>query len=223
VPSGGRDLVADLGVLARQSVRIEHGLEHHELFTTSGLLTVLWHGPPDAEAVLVACGGAMGGLLGPADGLYHDLGVVLAADGIGTLRVGYRAPGELAGCTLDVAAALQLAERTGAERAVTMGHSFGGAVAVRVGAALPEVVTGVVTLATQSAGCEVAGGLAGRPLLLVHGDADELLPPECSVIVRELAGAGEVVVVPGAGHLLREAGDLLRERLPEWVRSRLQG
>jgi alpha/beta superfamily hydrolase len=215
--------VADLGVLARQSVSVEPGFEHHELFTMTGLLTVLWHGPPDAEAVLVACGGAMGGLLGPADGLYQDLGVDLARDGIGVLRVGYRSPGELAGCTLDVAAALQLAERNGAVRAVTMGHSFGGAVAVRVGAALPEIVCGVVGLATQSAGCEVAGGLAGRPLLLVHGDADELLPPECSLVVRELAGGGEVVVVPGAGHLLREAGDLLRERLPEWVRAQLAG
>jgi alpha/beta superfamily hydrolase len=221
VPTGGRDLVADLGVIARQSVVVEPGFEHHELFTMQGLLTVLWHGPPDAEEVLVACGGAMGGLLGPADGLYQDLGTELAASGIGTLRVGYRAPGELAMCTMDVAAAVQLAERNGALRVVTMGHSFGGAVAVRVGAALP-LVTGVVGLATQSAGCEVAGGLGGRPLLLVHGDADELLPPECSVIVRELAGAGEVVVVPGAGHLLREAGDVLRERLPDWIRERLQ-
>jgi pimeloyl-ACP methyl ester carboxylesterase len=67
----------------------------------------------------------------------------------------------------------------------------------------------------------VAGGLAGRPLLLVHGEADEILPPECSLVVRELAGAGEVVRVAGAGHLLREAGDLLRERLPEWIRERL--
>jgi pimeloyl-ACP methyl ester carboxylesterase len=56
----------------------------------------------------------------------------------------------------------------------------------------------------------------------VHGDADELLPPDCSLIVRELAGAGEVVVVPGAGHLLREAGDVLRERLPEWIRGHLE-
>jgi pimeloyl-ACP methyl ester carboxylesterase len=217
VPSGGRDLLADLGVLARQSVPLAPGVEHHELFTMSGLLTVLWHGPPDAEAVVVACGGAMGGLLGPADGFYQDLGTDLAADGIGTLRVGYRAPGELAMCTMDVAAAVQLAERNGAVRAVTMGHSFGGAVAVRVGAAMPEIVSGVVGLATQSAGCEVAGGLAGRPLLLIHGEADEILPPDCSVIVRELAGAGEVVVVPGAGHLLREAGDLLRERVPAWT------
>ena len=207
--------------IGSQQVAVGPALAHHEVFTMKGLLTMLWHGTGDEDGVVVMCGGAMGGLLGPADGLYQDLGVELAASGIGTLRVGYRMPGELAMCTMDVAAALQLAERNGAVRAVTMGHSFGGAVAVRVGAALPEIVTGVVGLATQSAGCEVAGGLAGRPLLLVHGDADELLPPDCSLIVRELAGAGEVVVVPGAGHLLREAGDLLRERLPDWIRSRL--
>ena len=69
----------------------------------------------------------------------------------------------------------------------------------------------------------MAHGLAGRPLLLVHGEADELLPPECSMVVRELAGTGEVVLVPGAGHLLREAGDQLRGLLPGWVRERLAG
>ena len=41
-----------------------------------------------------------------------------------------------------------------------MGHSFGGAVAVAVGVGLPEHIAGVVTFATQSAGCEGAG--AGR-------------------------------------------------------------
>ena len=154
--------MADLGVLARQSVRIEPGLEHHELFTTAGLLTVLWHGPPDAEAVLVACGGAMGGLLGPADGLYQDLGLRPGRRRHRHPAGGLPLPGELAMCSLDLAAALQLAERNGAVRAVTMGHSFGGAVAVRVGAALPDIVTGVVGLATQSAGCEVAAR-PGRP------------------------------------------------------------
>ena len=53
-----------------------------------GLLTLLWHGPVDAEQVLVTCGGGMGSLLGPADGLYHDLGVRFAEHGIGTIRVG---------------------------------------------------------------------------------------------------------------------------------------
>jgi len=77
----------------------------------------------------------------------------------------------------------------------------------------------VVTLATQSAGCEGAAGLAGRPLLLFHGDRDEILPSFASVAVRELAGHGDLVVLPGAGHLLREAGagETIRERLRTWI------
>jgi pimeloyl-ACP methyl ester carboxylesterase len=77
-------------------------------------------------------------------------------------------------------------------------------------------VVGVVTLATQSAGCEVADQLAGRPVLCLHGDADELLPPMCSELVAGLAG-GELVILPGTGHLLSQAGDELRERLLGWL------
>jgi fermentation-respiration switch protein FrsA (DUF1100 family) len=172
-----------LGVLAAQENEVAPGTQHLELYTLEGLLTILWHGEPGARGAVVACGGAMGGLLGP-DGLYQELAAVLARRGIATLRVGFRRPGELGRCTLDVAAAVELAARHGAARVVTMGHSFGGAVAVRVGAALPDVVAGVVTLSTQSAGCEVAPHLAGRPLLLFHGDADELLPVGASETVR---------------------------------------
>ena len=182
-----------------------------------GLLTVLWHGEGDERAAVVACGGAMGGLLGPSGGLYHRLGVELVGHGIATLRVSYRRPNDLDACCLDVAAAVQLAVGNGAERVVVFGHSFGGAVAVRVGVALPQFVAGVVTFATQSAGCEVAGSLAGRPLLLFHGDRDEILPLDASAIVRDMAGSGELVVLPGDGHLLAKSGDILRERLLEWL------
>ena len=59
-----------------------------------------------------------------------------------------------------------------------MGHSFGGAVAVQAGALLAERTAGVVTLATQSAGCEPgeALGRAQGAVLLLHGDRDEILP-----------------------------------------------
>ncbi|MDQ3148195.1 MAG: alpha/beta hydrolase, partial [Actinomycetota bacterium] len=102
---------------------------------------------------------------------------------------------------------------------VAVGHSFGGAVAVQLGVVLAELVVGVVTLATQSAGCEIADRLGGRPLLLVHGDADPILPVACSETVRALAGGGELVVLPGAGHLLTEAGAELRRLVPGWILS----
>lgn len=206
-----------LRVLARQEVRVTSTLRHVEIYTLDGLLTLLWHGDPTAERVALMCGGAMGGVLGPAHGLFHDLGVALAERGLGAVRVSYRQPNVLPACVLDTAAAADLAARTGAERFVAIGHSFGGAVAVQVACLLANEVAGVATLATQSAGCEMAGRLAGRPLLLFHGDGDEILPVEASATVQAIAGHGELVVLPGTGHLMAEAGDLLRERLLEWV------
>lgn len=208
-----------LGTLARQEVDAGHGMRHVEIYTREGLLTLLWHGPAHAEEVLVTCGGGMGSLLGPAQGLYHDLGLLLAEEGIATIRVGYRVPNDLDRCVIDVASAVELAAGAGGQRFVVMGHSFGGAVAVQVGVALPDHVVGVVGLSTQSAGCEVAGGLGGRPLLLLHGDRDEILPAACSEVVRAIAGAGEIVVLEGAGHLLTQAAGELRERLLAWLPS----
>lgn len=208
-----------LGVLASQDVMITPSLRHFELFTPSGLMTILWHEPtvPARPAALVLCGGAMGGLLGPADGLYQRLGDTWAGRGVPVLRVSYRRPNDLDACCVDVAAAVQLAVGTGAERVVVMGHSFGGAVAVRVGVGLDAFVAGVVTFATQSAGCEVAGGLQGRSLLMFHGARDVILPPESSEMVRMIAGTGELVVLPDDGHLLDRSRDAINERLEAWL------
>jgi hypothetical protein len=212
-----------LDALARQEVALAPGLRHVEIYTLRGLLTVLWHGDPDAPAVVVLCGGAMGGLLGPADGFYQWLWeeVATPGSGIGVLRVGWRRPNDMALCTLDLLAAADLAARTGAVAFVTGGHSFGGAIAVRAGMALGDWARGVVTFASQSAGCEEAGGLTA-PLLAFHGDQDEILPLFASRAVCELAGGEtELVVCEGSGHLLSEARDLLHDRVPTWVRERL--
>jgi hypothetical protein len=106
---------------------------------------------------------------------------------------------------------------------VTGGHSFGGAVAVRAALAMGEWVKGVVTFATQSAGCEQAGEMTA-PLLAFHGDRDEILPLAASEVVAELVGGpAEVVVCEGAGHLLSEAGEQLRTHAGVWIRERLIG
>ena len=209
-----------LGVVASQSVMVTPSLRHVELFTMRGLVTLLWHQVPvgvdHRPAAIVACGGAMGGLLGPAEGLYQGLGDTWAERGVPVLRVSYRRPNDMDSCCLDVAAAVQLAADAGAAQVVVMGHSFGGAVAVRVGVVMDEVC-GVVTFATQSAGCEVASGLRGRPLLLFHGDADEILPLESSHVVSAMAGRGEVVVCEGDGHLLARSGRQMWDRLETWL------
>lgn len=210
-----------LEALAIQEASVSASLAHLEVFTLRGLLTILWHGPRDATGAVLMCGGAMGGLLGPADGLYHDLGERFAVAGIGTLRVGYRTPNDLERCTHDLVAAADLAHRHGARRFVTVGHSFGGAIALRAAIMLEGACGGVVGLATQSAGCEMAGALGSTPLLLFHGERDELLPPTSSQVVLSLAGGGELVLLPGTGHLMTEAGTVLREQLSEWIPARL--
>ena len=96
-PAGGTPLDL-LGVMATQDVMLTPTLRHVEMFTMRGLLTLLWHEPSGdgvPPAALVLCGGAMGGLLGPAEGLYHRLGVEWAARGVPVLRVSYRRPNDL--------------------------------------------------------------------------------------------------------------------------------
>jgi pimeloyl-ACP methyl ester carboxylesterase len=210
-----------LEALSVQEVEITPGLAHLEIYTLHGLLSILWHGPRDARDLVVTCGGGMGSVLGPADGLYHALGCQLAdAHGIATMRVGYRKPNDLSRCVHDVAAAADLASRSGARGFVVVGHSFGGAVAIQAAIVLGAHCRGVVTLATQSAGCEHASELGDTPLLLFHGTDDEILPAETSTVVQMLAGHGEVVLLPGAGHLLTQAATELRERLSVWIPER---
>ncbi|MGF1599475.1 MAG: alpha/beta hydrolase [Acidimicrobiales bacterium] len=205
-----------LGVLAMQAVPIDDELDHLEIYTMEGLLTVLWHGPAELDRVAICVGGAMGGLLGPDGGLFHQLGRALPERGVGVLRVSYRRPNDLSSCVHDVLAVMELAARHGAERFVTLGHSFGGAVAIQAAAHLDAAsVPGVVTFATQSAGCEPAELLADRNLLFFHGTADQILPFHASEMVRMLAGAGELVLLDGADHLLKPAGPEIFGRLLE--------
>jgi pimeloyl-ACP methyl ester carboxylesterase len=121
-----------------------------------------------------------------------------------------------------MAAAFQLAVGTGANQVVTMGHSFGGAVATRAAVALPDMVVGVVTFATQSAGSEVVGGLARRRLLSFHGDRDRILPPDSSGIVHEIAGDEvdkQLVFLPGVDHAMAGAGAQLLDETTQWLRA----
>lgn len=210
-----------LGILASQQSMIHQSLRHVEMYTRHGLLSLLWHEPSvdSRNAAVVMVGGAMGGMLGPGDSLYHVLGEELVTRGIPSIRLSYRVPNDLDMCCVDLAAAVQLVVGSGADRVILMGHSFGGAVAIRVAVGLSEMVAGVVTFATQSAGCEIAGGLQGKPLLMFHGDRDSILPMDASEVVRAIAGAGDLRVMEGDDHLLFKSHEVMRAATLEWVES----
>lgn len=207
----------DLGILAQQQVELAPGLEHHELYTNGGLLALHWYACDGVEPAVVMGGGAMGGMLG-GGGLYHELGTRLADNGIAAASIGWRMPNHLDVCTHDMLATMQLMAQRGARRFVSIGHSFGGAIAIRAAASLPTpMAPGVVTLATQSAGCEPAESLSDRELLFFHGDTDRILPHFSSEMVRMLAGTGELVILPGEDHLLAGAKGEIIERLMTWI------
>ncbi len=208
-----------LAPLATQQTDLGGGRRLIETYTMEGLLGLLWHGPLDAEDVVLCAAGGMGGYLGPADGLYTHLGGTLPGEGIAVVCVDYRRPSHHESSLLDLAATADRAVQQGARRFVILGHSFGGAVAIQAGCALGPYCAGVATFATQSAGCEHAAQLAA-PLLLLHGAQDRILGPENSEIVRSLAGQGEVRVFNGADHLLTEVADELRDLMAAWIPDR---
>ena len=214
-----------LDVMASQQATLSPSLRQVELYTSRGLLSLLWHEPiGQARNVgVVMMGGAMGGTLGPGDSLFHVLGEMLADQGVPALRMSYRKPNDMDRCCIDAAAAVQLLVGSGADSVVLMGHSFGGAVAVRVGVGLSEMVSGVVTFSTQSAGCEVAGGLQGKPLLMFHGDSDSILPLEASEVVKAIAGSGDLHVMHGDDHLLAKSHDTMLDVVLPWLNTVFEG
>ena len=209
-----------IGALAKADADLGDAGRLVEIYTMEGLLQIWWFGAPGATDMAVMCGGAMGGMTGPGRSLYVSLGRRLSAEGRAAMIVDYRTPGDLARCLLDVCAATDLALRNGAERFALLGHSFGGAVAIQGAGTFPAHTAGVVTLATQSAGCEEAARMGEVPLLLLHGERDSILGPENSMMVQALAGHGEVRTFPDADHLMAEVADELEEIVPAWLTDR---
>jgi dienelactone hydrolase len=146
---------------------------------------------------------------------------VLRRDRVSSLRLCYRHPNVLPECALDVLAGVVYLTQGGAQPMVLVGHSFGGAVVITAGA-LHEHVAGVVALAPQTYGARLAGQLAPRPLLVVHGKADTRLPYTCGVQIYDWAQEPkQLVLYEGAEHRLDECAAELDQLLTQWIPATL--
>ena len=179
------------------------------LLTDRGNTPAILHASPEAQhAVLWVCG-ARGGFGGPGQGTYARLAEGLRHKQIASLRMSYRYPNVLHECILDVLAGVTYLRHRGAAPVVLVGHSFGGAVVIAAGVVHPHVA-GVVALAPQTYGAQMAGQLAPRPLLVVHGKADTRLPYACGVQIDHWAQEPkQLVLYEGAEHRLDECADAL--------------
>lgn len=193
------------------------------LSTPHGDVSARYYPAPGARHGILLVGGVGGGWDTPAQGLYPRLCEAYSGDGSAAcLRVRFRHPGALEECVVDVLAGLRFLRDEGVEAAGLVGHSFGGAVVVQAAALAGDVVA-AVTLATQGYGCGPAAALGPRcALLLVHGGADEVLPPACSAQVHRSAKDPKALVLyPGAGHGLDEVAEAVHGLVDRWMREHL--
>lgn len=187
------------------------------LHTSRGDIPGLLNVSEGESGAVVFVSGAAGGFDGPADGVYARLAPMLVAAGVTALRLQYREPGEFDECLLDALGALSFLKGVGATRVVLVGHSFGGAVAIRAGELSP-LVSGVVAMSSQLHGTDGVGNLSPRPLLLVHGMHDQVLEATASEILYERAGEPKrIVLYAEAGHSLIQSKDEVFDLLQEWI------
>jgi len=191
--------------------------ERVRLVTDRGAIETRYRAAEGGDAAVLWVFGAGGGLGGPAGGVYARLGVQFAARGVASLELDYRRPGSLAECVADALVGLAWLEAQGRRRPVLVGHSFGGAVVINAGIA-NERVRAVAALSSQTAGTAGIGALAPRPVLFVHGEADEILPDRCSRDLYSRAGEPkELILYPGCRHGLDECRDALDRDLSRWL------
>jgi pimeloyl-ACP methyl ester carboxylesterase len=201
-------------------IRLPEGetTERLQLVTTEGSI-VCRHHPAEGESAILWVFGAGGGLGGPAGGLYTRLGAQFQETGTASLELDYRRPGYLRDCIVDVLVGLAHLESLGKTRIVLVGHSFGGAVVVNAGA-ISEAVMAVAALSSQTAGTDMVGRLSPKPVIFIHGQQDEILPPSCSQDLHARAGEPkELVLYPGCFHGLDQCREALDRDLARWLRG----
>jgi fermentation-respiration switch protein FrsA (DUF1100 family) len=192
--------------------------ERLQLVTSEGALPCRYH-PAEGEHAILWVFGAGGGLGGPAGGLYTRLGRQFRESGTASLELDYRHPGDLEDCLLDALIGLAYLESLGKSRIVLVGHSFGGAVVINAGVTSDAVIA-VAALSSQTAGTHAIGKLSPKPVIFIHGEKDEILPPACSRDLHAHAGEPkELILYPGCFHGLDQCQEALDRDLSRWLRD----
>ncbi|MCH8008607.1 MAG: alpha/beta hydrolase [Chloroflexi bacterium] len=218
--NGADDLSGDLelSILGVAGKERPDGAVDININSTRGEINGILHTCEGEPGAVIYVGGALGGLDGPAGGLYPKLAHELSSPGGMTgLRLHYRQPGEFEECVLDVLGGVSFLRGVGAQRVVLVGHSFGAAVVIKAGE-LSDAVAGVAALSPQLYGTRTVERLAPRPLLIVHGTADKILDAEASKDIYSRAKEPKrLELYEGAGHGLGSCAEELFELVKGWL------
>ena len=185
--------------------------------TSRGSFNAILHRAPDTDRAVIWVCGASGGFGGPGPGTYARMAEKFVGEGITSLRLDYRQPNDVFECAMDLLAGVAYLKSSDHKPVVVVGHSFGGAVVIAAGANSAHI-KGVVALSPQTYGAGMAGQVAPRRLLVVHGKADTRLAFSCGQQIYDMAREPkELVLYEGAEHRLEECRDDLEELLGKWI------
>ncbi|MER6299486.1 alpha/beta hydrolase [Kitasatospora sp. NPDC001539] len=187
-----------------------------------------WARPAEVQAaVLVLHGGEEHNLARPGrlnlpllrmHGFLRSLERDTAGAGIalGTVRYRHRGwNGERADAARDALAALdEAAALLGPVPTVLIGHSMGGRAALRAGG--HPSVTGLIALAPWCPAGDPCDHLAGRDVLLLHGDRDTVTPPADT---RAFAARSRAAGARVCGYTVTGSGHAMLQRIPDWHRA----
>ncbi len=176
--------------------------------------------PTTDRTAVILLSGAGGGVTGPSS-IFLSLACKLATlgRGIPCLRLDYRYPTELEPSVSDAKAGMAyLRDMYGLDRFVLVGWSFGGSV-VFSAAGEDERVVGCAAVASTAVGAEGIEKLAPRPVLLLHGSADNTASVGCSQRLWHMYGNGDrmLQVFEGDNHSLSKNAEEAEEMLCEFV------
>lgn len=182
-------------------------------FTTRGDLVAysrVCHGMRQAVIML---GGNEHGF----DSSFDRLGRELAELGIGSVRIDHRLPGDCAQCAIDTLLVCQYLDDEGISDVALVGWSFGADVALAAGS-VARVVRGVAAISPCDVPEVCVRRMGTKPLLLMHGEADDTCSIENAGRVSLRAGGlADIIAYPGAGHDLAGVRSQATSDLVGWI------
>lgn len=192
--------------------------------TSRGRVDCRYYKAGEATKGVIMVGGVGGDFQTPADSLYPRLCEYLKGVGISSVNLKFRKTGNLRESIIDVLVGIELLKSEKIKTFGLIGYSFGGAVVVQAAFNEKNVKT-IVLISTQSLGISPISFLPeDTSVFLIHGEEDEIIPPEVSAYAYEQAHEPKRIKIydTKVGHSLDEVADEIYEEVKDWITKYLK-
>jgi pimeloyl-ACP methyl ester carboxylesterase len=201
------------------------GFEFVQIETSRGRVDCKYYKARETDKGVIMVGGIGEGFQTPSDSLYPRLCADLKEIDISSLNLKFRNPKDLAESVIDILVGIEFLKSENVRVFGLIGYSFGGAVVVQAAFNEKNVKT-IVMLSTQGLGVSPISLLPKETsVFLIHGEEDEIIPPDVSVLAYDLAHEPKRIEIydTKAGHSLDEVSDEIYVEVKDWIVKNLKG